>query len=150
MYSKNFVLQHTILYVYCVDLLIQSLTQLDFPFYNFSLIYYDFSKLLQGGNLTGFEKFRGGRNRFIGWGVMSSTPIGEGVIQTFSYVHIRVSIIVFKLCSMTSCMLRKRSWSYTKMKMEETDLVAINFFLIFQNQNRRKQLPDCLCIKNVK
>ena len=45
--QKN-ILKHTILYVHCVDLLIWSLTQLDFPFYDFSVIYYDFSKLLQG------------------------------------------------------------------------------------------------------
>ena len=37
---------HIILYVHCVDLLIWSLTQLNFPFYDFSVIYYDFSKLL--------------------------------------------------------------------------------------------------------
>jgi len=44
--QKN-ILKHTILYVHCVDLLIWSLTQLDFfLFYNFSMIYYDFSKLL--------------------------------------------------------------------------------------------------------
>jgi hypothetical protein len=43
--QKN-VLKHSILYVHCVDLLIWSLTQLDFPFYDFSMIYYDFSKLL--------------------------------------------------------------------------------------------------------
>ena len=41
--QKN-ILKHTILYVHCVDLLIWSLTQLDFPFYDFSVIYYDFSK----------------------------------------------------------------------------------------------------------
>ena len=43
--QKN-ILKHTILYVHCVDLLIWSLTQLDFPFYDFSVIYYDFLKLL--------------------------------------------------------------------------------------------------------
>ena len=43
--AKN-ILKHAILYVQCVDLLIWSLTQLDFPFYDFSVIYYDFSKLL--------------------------------------------------------------------------------------------------------
>ena len=42
------ILKHTILYVHCVDLLIWSLTQLDFPFYDFYVIYYDFSKLLLG------------------------------------------------------------------------------------------------------
>jgi hypothetical protein len=42
---KN-VLKHIILYVHCVDLLILSPTQLDFSFYEFSMIYYDFSKLL--------------------------------------------------------------------------------------------------------
>jgi hypothetical protein len=45
-YSKKYILKYTILYVYCVDLLIWSLTQLDFLFYDFSVIYYDFSKLL--------------------------------------------------------------------------------------------------------
>ena len=34
--------KHTILYVHSVDLLIWSLTQLDFIFYDFSVIYYDF------------------------------------------------------------------------------------------------------------
>ena len=38
-------LKHTILYVYCVVLLIWSLTKLEFLFYDFSVIYYDFSKL---------------------------------------------------------------------------------------------------------
>jgi hypothetical protein len=42
---KN-VLNHTILYVQYVDLLILSPIQLDFPFYDFFLIYHDFSKLL--------------------------------------------------------------------------------------------------------
>ena len=42
---KN-ILKHITLYVHCVDLLIWSLTQLNFPFYDFSVIYYDFSKLL--------------------------------------------------------------------------------------------------------
>jgi hypothetical protein len=44
-YSKNFVLKHIILYVHCVDLLIGSQTKLDFLFYNFSVIYYDFLKI---------------------------------------------------------------------------------------------------------
>jgi hypothetical protein len=39
--------KHTILYVHCVDVLIYNPAQLDFPFYDFSAIYYDFSKLLQ-------------------------------------------------------------------------------------------------------
>ena len=43
--AKN-ILKHTILYIHCVDLLIWSLTQLDFSFYDFSVIYYDFLKLL--------------------------------------------------------------------------------------------------------
>jgi hypothetical protein len=38
--------KYTILYVHCVDVLIQNPTQMDFPFYDFSVIYYDFSKLL--------------------------------------------------------------------------------------------------------
>ena len=42
---KN-ILKHIILHVQCVDLLIWNLSQLDFPFYDFSVIYYDFSKLL--------------------------------------------------------------------------------------------------------
>ena len=46
--AKKNILKRTILYVHCIDLLIWSLTQLDFPFYDFSVICYDFSKLLQG------------------------------------------------------------------------------------------------------
>jgi hypothetical protein len=45
LHSKNFVLKHTILYVHCVDLLIWSAAKLDFPFYKFSVIYYDFLKV---------------------------------------------------------------------------------------------------------
>ena len=41
--QKN-VLKYTILHVHCVYVLIWSLTQLDFPIYDFSMIYYDFSK----------------------------------------------------------------------------------------------------------
>ena len=44
--QKKYILNHIILYVHCVDLLIWSLTQLNFLFYDFSVIYYDFSKLL--------------------------------------------------------------------------------------------------------
>jgi hypothetical protein len=43
--EKN-VLNHFILYVHSVTLLIWSSTQLNFPFYDFSVTYYDFSKLL--------------------------------------------------------------------------------------------------------
>ena len=42
---KN-VLKHIILYIHSVDLLIWSPIQLNFSFYDFSVIYYDFSKLL--------------------------------------------------------------------------------------------------------
>jgi len=35
---------HTILYVHCVDLLMWSPTKLEFSFYDFSMIYYNFSK----------------------------------------------------------------------------------------------------------
>jgi hypothetical protein len=56
---------------------------LDFPFYEFSMIYYDFSKNASGVNLTGFEKFMGDLDRFIGWGLCSSHPIVEGVMWTF-------------------------------------------------------------------
>ena len=45
--QKN-ILNHTILYVHCVDLLISSLTQLDFLFYDFSVIYYDFQNCFRG------------------------------------------------------------------------------------------------------
>ena len=45
MYIKNFVLQHTILYIHCVDLLMWSPTKLNFLFYDFSMIYYDFVKI---------------------------------------------------------------------------------------------------------
>jgi hypothetical protein len=40
LYSGKNVLNHIIVYVYCVNLLIWSPTQLDFPFYDFSVIYY--------------------------------------------------------------------------------------------------------------
>jgi len=43
--SKNFVLKHTILYIHYVDLLMWSITKLNFLFYNFSMIYYNFSKV---------------------------------------------------------------------------------------------------------
>ena len=36
--TKKYILKYIILYVHCVDLLIWSLTQLDFPFYDFSVI----------------------------------------------------------------------------------------------------------------
>jgi hypothetical protein len=45
LHSKNFVLKYTILYIHCVDLLMWSATKLNFPFYDFSVIYYDFSKI---------------------------------------------------------------------------------------------------------
>ena len=45
MHNKNFVLKHTILYVYCVDLFMWNPTKFDFPFYDFSMIYYDFSDI---------------------------------------------------------------------------------------------------------
>jgi len=45
LYSKNFVLKHIILYVHCVDLLTWSPTKLDFLFYDFIMIYYDFLKI---------------------------------------------------------------------------------------------------------
>jgi hypothetical protein len=45
--TKN-LLNRTILYVHSANLLIRSSTQLDFPFYDFSATYYDFSKLLSG------------------------------------------------------------------------------------------------------
>ena len=40
-----FVLKYTILYIHCVDLIMWSPTELDFPFYNFSVIYYDCSNI---------------------------------------------------------------------------------------------------------
>ena len=43
--QQKFILKHTILYIYCVDLLMWSPTKLDFLFYNFSMIYYDFLKI---------------------------------------------------------------------------------------------------------
>ena len=45
--QKKFVLKHTVLYIHCVDLLMWSLIKLDFSFYDFSMIYYDFSKIQQ-------------------------------------------------------------------------------------------------------
>ena len=43
--QKKFVLKHTVLYIHYVDLLMWSPTKLDFSFYDFSMIYYDFSKI---------------------------------------------------------------------------------------------------------
>ena len=43
---KKNILKYTILYVHSVDILIWSPTQLNFLFYNFSVIYYGFSKPL--------------------------------------------------------------------------------------------------------
>ena len=43
--QKKFVLKHTVLYIHCVDLLMWSPIKLDFSFYDFSMIYYDFSKI---------------------------------------------------------------------------------------------------------
>ena len=43
--SKNFRLKNIILYVQCVDLLMWSPTKLNFLFYDFSMIYNDFSKI---------------------------------------------------------------------------------------------------------
>ena len=47
MYSKNFVLNNTILYFYYLDILMRSLKKLDFLFYDFYMIYYNFSKIQQ-------------------------------------------------------------------------------------------------------
>jgi hypothetical protein len=43
--SRNFVLKHTILYIHRLDLLMWSAIKLDFLFYDFFVIYYDFSKI---------------------------------------------------------------------------------------------------------
>ena len=42
--SKNFIIKHIILYVQCVDPLMWSPTKLNFSFYDFFMIYNDFSK----------------------------------------------------------------------------------------------------------
>jgi hypothetical protein len=47
---------------------------LDFPFYDFSVIYYDFSKLFQGVICPVLESSRGKKSIFTGWGVMCSDP----------------------------------------------------------------------------
>ena len=44
-FKKTIVLKHTILHVPCVDLLTWSPIKLDFVFYDFFVIYYDFSKI---------------------------------------------------------------------------------------------------------
>ena len=49
---------YIILYIHCVDLLIWSLTQLDFLFFWFFCDLLWFFKTALGGNLTSFEKFR--------------------------------------------------------------------------------------------
>jgi hypothetical protein len=64
-----YVLKYTISYVHCVDLLILSPMQLDFPVYDFSVIYYDFSKLLQRVIWPVLESSEGDADRFIGWEV---------------------------------------------------------------------------------
>ena len=42
----KFILKYTILYIHCVDLLMRSPIKLDFLFYDFSVIYYNFSKII--------------------------------------------------------------------------------------------------------
>jgi hypothetical protein len=44
--AKKYILNHSILYIYCVYVLIWSSTELDFSFYDFSMIYNVFKKLL--------------------------------------------------------------------------------------------------------
>jgi hypothetical protein len=60
--------------VHCVELLIWSPTQFDFSFYDFSVIYYDFLKLLQRVICPVLESLGGKKIIFIGWGVMCSNP----------------------------------------------------------------------------
>ena len=81
--QKKIVLKHTVLYIHCIDLLMWSPIKLDFSFYDFSMIYYDFFKNspkkfkpivtvatrcycsktavknCPGGKIDGFRKFRG-------------------------------------------------------------------------------------------
>jgi hypothetical protein len=66
--TKKYVLKHSILYAYCVELLIWRPTQFDFSFYDFSVIYYDLSKLLQGVICPVLES-SGVKNPFsyVGW-----------------------------------------------------------------------------------
>jgi hypothetical protein len=71
------------LYVYCVDVLIYNPTQLDFPFYDFSVIYYDFSKLLQRVICPVLESSGGKKSIFIGWEVMYFNPHKFGVKYIF-------------------------------------------------------------------
>ena len=47
MYSKNFVLNNTILYFYYLDILMPSQKNWIFLFYDFSMICYSFSKIQQ-------------------------------------------------------------------------------------------------------
>jgi len=42
---KKNILNHIILYIYCVDMLMWSLTNLYFIFYDFSIFYHDFSNI---------------------------------------------------------------------------------------------------------
>jgi hypothetical protein len=71
------------LYVYCVDVLIYNPTQLDFLFYDFSVIYYDFSKLLQRVICPVLESSGGKKSIFIGWEVMYFNPHKFGVKYIF-------------------------------------------------------------------
>jgi hypothetical protein len=83
-----YVLKYSILYVHCVELLIWSLTQFDFSFYDFSVIYYDFSKQLQGVICPVLESSGGKKSSFIGWGRCVPTRIGGGWSRLFHFFPI--------------------------------------------------------------
>jgi hypothetical protein len=65
-FSSKKCTKYTILYVHCVDVLIENPTRLDFPFYDFSVIYNDFSKLLQRVICPVLESSKGKKSIFIG------------------------------------------------------------------------------------
>jgi hypothetical protein len=72
---------------------------LDFPFYDFSVIYYDFSKLFQGVICPVLESLRGKKFIFIGWGVMCSDPHRLGGEVDFFQEKKGVAIPLYARCS---------------------------------------------------
>ena len=56
--STKFILKYIILYIHCVDLLMPSPTKLDFLFYDFSVIYYFFSKIIYENKYEKIKKIK--------------------------------------------------------------------------------------------
>jgi hypothetical protein len=90
--TKKYVLNHSILYVHCVELLIWSPTQFDFSFYDCSVIYYDFSKLLQRVICPVLESSGGKKSIFINRGWCVPTLIGWGWSRLFPHEETRETL----------------------------------------------------------